>query len=163
MDLLSRSTGQTSSLYLKPWQVYIFEDWPFSLYIVAASESDEGLILFRWLPTSCNSQYCKHFWIFFMMKSSHIGQSTVSGPPCVIFGIPCGVCGFLYVWCLVFHIWCKVFHVRYLMSHVWYLVFHVFYLVLHVWYLVFHVFCLLLQLWWVVFHVWYLVFQVLKV
>ena len=36
--------GQTSSFYLKPWPVRIFEDFPFSLYIVAASESDEGLV-----------------------------------------------------------------------------------------------------------------------
>ena len=30
--------------YLKPWPVSIFEDFPFSLYNVAASESDEGLV-----------------------------------------------------------------------------------------------------------------------
>ena len=44
-DQLDRSAGQTSSFYLKPWPVRIFEDFPFSLYIVAASESDEGLVL----------------------------------------------------------------------------------------------------------------------
>ena len=43
-DQLDRSAGQTSSFYLKPWPVRIFEDFPFSLYIVAASESDEGLV-----------------------------------------------------------------------------------------------------------------------
>ena len=44
MDQLDKSAGRTSSLYLKPWPVRIFEDSPFSLYIVAASESDEGLV-----------------------------------------------------------------------------------------------------------------------
>ena len=41
---LDRPAGQTSSFYLKPWPVRIFVDFPFSLYIVAASESDEGLV-----------------------------------------------------------------------------------------------------------------------
>ena len=41
---LDGPAGQTSSFYLKPWPVRIFEDYPFSLYIVAASESDEGLV-----------------------------------------------------------------------------------------------------------------------
>ena len=39
-----RQAGRTSSFYLKPWPVRILEDFPFSLYIVAASESDEGLV-----------------------------------------------------------------------------------------------------------------------
>ena len=43
-DQLDRPAGVTSSFYLKPWPVRIFEDYPFSLYIVAASESDEGLV-----------------------------------------------------------------------------------------------------------------------
>ena len=43
-DQLDRPAGRTSSFYLKPWPVCIFEDFPFSLYIVAASESDEGLV-----------------------------------------------------------------------------------------------------------------------
>ena len=43
--LLVRLTGQTSSLYLKPWPVCLFKDWPFSLHVVAASESDRGLVL----------------------------------------------------------------------------------------------------------------------
>ena len=30
-DQLDRPAGRTSSLYLKPWPVRIFEDWPFSL------------------------------------------------------------------------------------------------------------------------------------
>ena len=30
---------------MKPWSVRIFEDFPLSFYIVAASESDEGLVL----------------------------------------------------------------------------------------------------------------------
>ena len=41
---LDGPAGQTSSFYLKPWPVRIFEDYTFSLYIVAASESDEGLV-----------------------------------------------------------------------------------------------------------------------
>ena len=44
-DQLDRPAGQTSSFYLKPWPVRIFEDLPFSLYIVAASESDKGLVI----------------------------------------------------------------------------------------------------------------------
>ena len=43
-DQLDGPAGRTSSFYLKPWPVRIFEDYPFSLYIVAASESDEGLV-----------------------------------------------------------------------------------------------------------------------
>ena len=43
-DQLDGPAGQTSSFYLKPWPVGIFEDFPFSLYIVAASESDKGLV-----------------------------------------------------------------------------------------------------------------------
>ena len=41
---LDGPAGQTSSFYLKSWSVRILEDFPFSLYIVAASESDEGLV-----------------------------------------------------------------------------------------------------------------------
>ena len=45
---LDEPAGRTSwtdqFFYLKPWPVPIFEDSPFSLYIVAASESDEGLV-----------------------------------------------------------------------------------------------------------------------
>ena len=44
MDHLDRTAGRTSSFYLKPWPVRIFEDFPYSLYIVAASESDEGFV-----------------------------------------------------------------------------------------------------------------------
>ena len=44
-DQLDGLAGQTSSFYLKPWPVRIFEDFPLSLYIVAASESDKGLVL----------------------------------------------------------------------------------------------------------------------
>ena len=43
-DQLDESAGWTSSLYLKPWPVHIFADWPFSLYIIAASQSDKGLV-----------------------------------------------------------------------------------------------------------------------
>ena len=37
-DPLDRPAGRTS------WTVRIFKDFPFSLYIVAAFESDEGLV-----------------------------------------------------------------------------------------------------------------------
>ena len=43
-DQLDGPAGQTSSFDLKPWPVRIFVDFPFSLYIVAAFESDEGLV-----------------------------------------------------------------------------------------------------------------------
>ena len=43
-DQLDRSAGRTSSFYLKPWPVRIFIDFSLSLYIGAASESDEGLV-----------------------------------------------------------------------------------------------------------------------
>ena len=45
-----RPDGQTSSFYLKPCPVRIFEDFPFTLYIVAASESDEGLVYLSYAP-----------------------------------------------------------------------------------------------------------------
>ena len=44
-DQLDGPAGQTSSFYLKPWPVRIFKDFPFSLYIVADSETDEGLVM----------------------------------------------------------------------------------------------------------------------
>ena len=43
-DQLDGPAGQTSSFYLEPWPVRIFKDFRFSLYIVAASESDEGIV-----------------------------------------------------------------------------------------------------------------------
>ena len=43
-DQMDRPAGWTSSFYLKPWPVRIFEDFSFSLYIVAASESDDGFV-----------------------------------------------------------------------------------------------------------------------
>ena len=46
-DQLDGTAGRTSSFYLKPWPVRIFEDFPFSLYIVAASESDKGLVIYK--------------------------------------------------------------------------------------------------------------------
>ena len=46
-DQLDRPAGRISLFYLKPWPVRLFEDFPFSLYIVAASESDEGLVSIR--------------------------------------------------------------------------------------------------------------------
>ena len=53
-DQLDGPAGRTSSLYLKTWPVHIFEDWPFSLYFGAASESDEGLVFFLTLPYDCH-------------------------------------------------------------------------------------------------------------
>ena len=59
---LDGPAGQTSSFYLKPWPVRIFEDYPFSLYIVAASESDEGLVLlFGEIWTRIFQKYCRVF------------------------------------------------------------------------------------------------------
>ena len=60
------------SLYLKPWTVRIFEDWPFSMYIVAASESDEGLVflLKASLIQSCKksiSWYLGYIYVNFFM------------------------------------------------------------------------------------------------
>ena len=43
-DQLDRPAGHTSSFYLKPWPVRIFEDFPFSLYVDAASAA-EGLVI----------------------------------------------------------------------------------------------------------------------
>ena len=45
-DQLDRPAGRTSSFYLKPWTVRIFKEFSLSLYIVAASESDEGLVCY---------------------------------------------------------------------------------------------------------------------
>ena len=42
----TRSAGRISYLYLKPWPVRLFKDWPFSFYIVAAFKSDEGLVFY---------------------------------------------------------------------------------------------------------------------
>ena len=56
MDQLERPAGQTSSFYLKPWPVCIFKDFPFSLYVVAASESDEGLVYFGCIFLGCLSK-----------------------------------------------------------------------------------------------------------
>ena len=45
-DQLDRQAGWTNHFDLKPWpvHVHIFEDFPFSLYFVAASEFDKGLV-----------------------------------------------------------------------------------------------------------------------
>ena len=45
LGVLKMSFFLKDPVYLKPWPVRIFEDWPFSSYIVAASESDEGLVM----------------------------------------------------------------------------------------------------------------------
>ena len=51
-DQLEGPAGQASSFYLKPWPVRIFRDFPFSLYIVVASESDKGLVFLSLLFSS---------------------------------------------------------------------------------------------------------------
>ena len=43
-DQLDGPAGQIISFDLKPWPVRLFKEFPFSLYIVAASESDEGIV-----------------------------------------------------------------------------------------------------------------------
>ena len=43
-DQLDRPAGCASSFYLKPWPIRIFKEFSFSLYIVAASESNEVLL-----------------------------------------------------------------------------------------------------------------------
>ena len=45
IDQLNSPAGRTSSFYLKFWPICIFKDFPFSLYIVVASEPDKGLVL----------------------------------------------------------------------------------------------------------------------
>ena len=57
-----RPAGRTSSVYLKPWPVCIFKDLCFSLYIVAASESDEGLVYIM-SNRSTKKLYFEHFEI----------------------------------------------------------------------------------------------------
>ena len=52
--------GQTSSLYLKPWPVRIFKDWPFSLYVVSAFESDEGLVSY-WTSITASRSFITNF------------------------------------------------------------------------------------------------------
>ena len=64
MGLQDRPAGRTSSLYLKPWPVRTFKDWHLRLYIVAASESDEGLVLNQYLQsthTDSTSYQTEHF------------------------------------------------------------------------------------------------------
>ena len=48
-DQLYRPAGWISSFYLKPTSARIFKDFALSLYIVAASESDEGLVFVRYV------------------------------------------------------------------------------------------------------------------
>ena len=63
MGLQDRPAGRTSSLYLKPWPVRTFKDWHLSLYIVAASESDEGLILNK-VPSYLTAPIHAKIWVF---------------------------------------------------------------------------------------------------
>ena len=68
-EQMDESAGRNRSLYLKPWPVRIFEDWPFSLYIIAASESDEGLVLNQTL-----------FGPNFFHNSKFLGQKLILDP-----------------------------------------------------------------------------------
>ena len=62
-DQLDGPAGRTSSLYLKPWPVRTFKDWHLSLYIVAASESDEGLVLNK-VPSYLTAPIHAKIWVF---------------------------------------------------------------------------------------------------
>ena len=77
MDQLDGPAGWTSSLYLKPWPVRIFKDWPFSLYIVTASESDVGFVspfpFFFWALRS-------HFDTYYGLKLSHNESKAQTKP-----------------------------------------------------------------------------------
>ena len=71
MDQLDRQAEQTSSFYLKPWPVLIFEDFPFSWYIVAASESEEALVFTQ------NGFGPKQFLIQERFLEEHLGSSLI--------------------------------------------------------------------------------------
>ena len=71
-DQLDWPIGRTSSLYLKTWPVCIFEDWPFSLYVVAASESDRGIV-FSWRDGCI--LFVKEFWFYvFNWRGVKVGK-----------------------------------------------------------------------------------------
>ena len=53
--------NQTSSLFSKLWLVHLFKDWPLSLYIFAASESDKGLPL-TYLSTNLWPNLWTNIW-----------------------------------------------------------------------------------------------------
>ena len=75
-DQLDGPAGQTSSFYLKPWPVRIFEDFPFSLYIVAASESDEGLVFCPATPPPCSSVPLPHSALSWILREVEILASS---------------------------------------------------------------------------------------
>ena len=77
MDQLDGPAGRTSSFYLKPWPVCIFEDFPFSLYIVAASESDEGLVYLQVIREVLTFVFCIFYFVFFNPLSK--SQMTLLG------------------------------------------------------------------------------------
>ena len=81
-DQLDRPAGRISSFYLKPWPVRIFKDFPFCVYIVAASESDEGLVSIKklfWggivliclMPNNPNSKKGSHPYFFDRSSSQY--------------------------------------------------------------------------------------------
>ena len=78
-DQLDGSAGWISSLYLKPWPVCIFEDCPFSLYIVAASESDEGLVFFYVSPEELNGGLNQRTFLFLHLFFLFVGASSLWG------------------------------------------------------------------------------------
>ena len=82
-DQLDGPAGQTSSFYLKSWPVRIFEDFCLSLYIVAASEFDEGLVLimhkhFAHLPLYQQTPY-QQFQMNIHLACLRFGQSNSLG------------------------------------------------------------------------------------
>ena len=63
----------TTLQHLKPWPVHIFDDWPFSLYIVTASESDEGLVSIRTSKNVLRLRYSQllDIWALFSWTFEH--------------------------------------------------------------------------------------------
>ena len=56
MDQLEVSATQTISFHSKRWPVGVLEDRPLSLYIIVASESDEGLVSSALTNKKCKAQ-----------------------------------------------------------------------------------------------------------
>ena len=78
MGLLVRPAWWTSSLYLKPWPVCTFKDWPFRLYVVAASKSNEGSVLLEVLIHfgHQNVIIIKSDWFFFCLMLLFYSKNT---------------------------------------------------------------------------------------
>ena len=78
MGLLFRPAWWTSFLYLKPWPVCTFKDWPFRLYVVAASKSNEGSVLLEVLIHfgHQNVMIIKNDWFFFCLMLLFYSKNT---------------------------------------------------------------------------------------